>query len=1083
METRFSKALLDHARSLAKGGEAEAAVAALDLAVKVRPAAEAPHLARVELLLDLLRIDAAKEAVSDAHRDLGEAWESRGRLAALEERLEEIVLEQRSRVAEGDSFPMEFVGRSRELAELHGLWRDAERGLTRVAVITGPSGIGKTRLAQELISHVSNREARSLALKGTRAETTLRWGAASDLVRQLLRLPGSAGISSASDSLLRAMLPSMGTDAVDPQTVNGVSPAAILDAAIDLLEAVSFESPLLIMADDFQWMDRDSRTLFLGLANRCRELRMLLVILGRSGLSSHHWDHLEASLVAESGAPRFLLKPLIQEEVGELLALGAAFANTGHAAAVVAGIHRASAGNPLFIREILKEMREQGILAREGPGWVFRTPRLPAGYALPENIRQLLQERLDRLSEPGATLAAALARENRKTSSETLQRLTQLPSAVFTEAVAELLERGVVEWVNGSSLDFVHDLLRDTATSHLSGSLPGRPPKQRWLSRNRALPALAAGIILALPLGILWGNGGLTGGDASESNRYGGGTIVFRGHGIDPLVLQVSPSAPEEWPVGTFDLPPHRGTLHIYPAPGGGYLWFGIRDNPEGPDITRIFRDGSELPLFPEKGDQTFKDLSPDGSRILFVSENVGAEPFSHSLFQGWLDTGHKERIYRGHGHVSGVRYSRDGDLVAFSASAIRDTLIVSSLHGERVGTALLGTTFGTTWCGESLLASSALGDESYLLRFEIPTMTMDTLAQVEFGTQATCSPDGTAVAYMGVLDRRMVPMILELGSGRVFTLPQVEGQVYGPRWFSAIPSPIPSRIQAEADTIRIARGEERTLEASVRYTDGSESRTGIRWESLNPGVATVGPYRELTGNGAGHTMVLARWGYSLADTVIVEVEDIGVQWEMMTEDFEDPSLPQWLPIGSHPPEVDRSMGEPVLRFRGDEKYLDGLMLSSPLSLAHGVTIEMEFRLVVTRDVHQNFGFCIQDVDASRSNLETGVLAFGSGACVHYPAQEFQKLDPAQVAVITSPGPLKLARVPEALPSEDWVHIALQVRADGDVSLVVDRQRVASAPVTLQALPAKDWYLVIQGDALGTELYVRNLSIWPGERY
>ena len=66
---------------------------------------------------------------------------------------------------------------------------------------------------------------------------------------------------------------------------------------------------------------------------------------------------------------------------------------------------------------------------------------------------------------------------------------------------------------------------------------------------------------------------------------------------------------------------------------------------------------------------------------------------------------------------------------------------------------ALLGTTFGTTWCGESLLASSALGEESYLLRFEIPTMTMDTLARVEFGTQATCSPDGTAVAFMGVVD------------------------------------------------------------------------------------------------------------------------------------------------------------------------------------------------------------------------------------------------------------------------------------------------------------------------------------------
>ena len=101
---------------------------------------------------------------------------------------------------------MEFVGRSRELAGLHSLWRDADLGRTRVAVITGPSGIGKTRLAQELLSNAVGMEVRSVSLKGTHGEMKLRWGAASDFIRQLLRLPGSAGISSASDSLLKAML-------------------------------------------------------------------------------------------------------------------------------------------------------------------------------------------------------------------------------------------------------------------------------------------------------------------------------------------------------------------------------------------------------------------------------------------------------------------------------------------------------------------------------------------------------------------------------------------------------------------------------------------------------------------------------------------------------------------------------------------------------------------------------------------------------------------------------------------------------------------------------------------------------------
>ncbi|MGD2123481.1 MAG: AAA family ATPase [Gemmatimonadota bacterium] len=1083
LEARFSKTLFHHAQSLAEAGEAERAVAVMDQAVKVRPASGATHLARIELLLDLLRIDAAREAVADAHRDLGEDWESRDQLATLEGRLEEIVLEQRSRVAEGESFPMEFVGRSRELAELHGLWRDAERGLTRVAVITGASGIGKTRLAQELLSYVSGPDVLGLSLKGTRAETKLRWGAVSDLVRQLLRLPGSAGISSASDSLLRAMLPSLGRDAIDLQTMNGVSPAAILDAVVDLLESVAFESPILLLVDDFQWMDADSRTLFLGLANRCRELRMLLLILGRSDLSSRHWEHLETSLVSESGARRFLLKPLIEEEVGELLALGAAFPDPADAAAVVAGIHKASAGNPLFIREVLEELHEQGVLAREGPGWVFRTSNIPEGFELPENIQQLLRERMDRLSEPGASLAAALARENRKSSSETLQRLTQLPPAVFTQAVAELLERGVVEWVNGSSLDFVHDLLRETAVSHLAGSLPEPPPRPGWLKKNRVFLAMAAGVVLALPVGVLWGSGALGNGGTPEPGLFGGGRIIFQSQVSDPLALEVSSASPEEWLVRALDPSPPPGARSIFPAPGGGYFWFGIRDDPSGPDMTRIIRDGSVIPIFPEEGDQTLKDLTPDGSRILFVSENLGVEPFSHSLFQGWLDSGRTERIYEGHGHVSGVQYSPDGDLVAFSASAIRDTLIVSSLHGERVGSAILGTTFSTTWCGSSLLATSAMEDRSYLFRFDIPTMAVDTLAQVEYGTQASCSPDGTAVAFMGVEDWRMIPMILELESRRIHRLPQIDLPVLRLEWLPAHPPPIPVQIRAGTDTIRIARGDERTLEAAVSYTDGSESQAGVRWESLNPAVATVGPYQELTANGAGRTMMLARWGYSLADTVVVEVEDIGTQWETVTENFDDPVLPQWQRVGTSPPEARGLDGEPVLRFFGDEKYADGLLLSSPLSLDQGITIEMEFRISLTRDVHQNFGFCLQDIDRRRSDLETGALVFENGSCVHYPALEFQKLDPTELALGTHPGPLQMVRVPEDLPSDDWVHIALQVRADGYTSLVINRRRVGSAPVLLKSHEGKDWFLLLQGDAVGTELYVRNLSVWRGERY
>ncbi len=1097
LEARFTKALLQHARILTDAGSPEAALSALDEAVAVTPASEVCHRERIQLLLHLLRLDAARKALSDAHKVLGEAPDSVKRLNVLDERLETIALEQRSRVSEGESFPMEFVGRSRELAGLHNLWRDVDQGRTRVAVITGPSGIGKTRLAEELLSYVSGAEVRAVALKGTKGESTLRWGGAADLVRQLLRLPGSAGISSASDSLLRAMLPSMGRDAINLQTTTGVSPAAILDATTDLLEATTFEHPLAVLVDDFQWVDPDSRTLFTGLANRCREQQVFFLILGRSDLTSRHWETVEAALVEEAGASRFVLESLIEEEVGELLALGATFPDSEEASGIVRKIHRATGGNPLFIREVLKELHQEGILRMEGPGWVFQTSELPEEFELPENIRVLLRERMDRLSEPGAYLAATLATEDRARSSEFLQTKTQLPSNVFTQALTEVLEGGVIEWVNGSSLDFVHDLLREIASRHLVGSPPETQKPGSWFGMSLGTLAAVAVILFALPLGVLWGTGNLPWGPPPDPPLYGGGEIIFRLQGQGPYAVEVSSLPPEDWTTAPLDPPPPEGVRHIFPSRTGGYHWFGAYEATAGPDMTVMLDDGSVLPLFPDSGDQTLYDLHPDGSQILFVSENLGSDPFSASLYRGWPEDQRREMIYEGHGHVSHAHWSPAGDLLAFSAHSNQDTLIVSSVHGERLGKAVLGNIHGVTWCGESLVVSSNNGGEAFLIHISVPEMTQDTLLQVDPGLRPTCSPDGSALAYMGVLDRRLVPLLFEIETGQIHRLPMVEGQADYPQWHppAAHPFPVGIRIGVdsvrterdtvwiEVDTVRIGRGQEQDLKAWVLYSDGTKSADRIQWESLDPTIATMGPYLEVTGNGVGQTSILGRWGYSLVDTLVVEVEDRGPQLEVFEDDFSKPGLPDWRELGSHPGVADTLDGNPVLRLQGDEKYADGLISVAEIELDWGITVEMEFRFELTRSVHQNFGFCLRDVDLEQSDLAAGTTAIRAQACVHYPARDLQKFDPSEVSISTTPGLVRDVRVPEVLPTGDWIHIALQVRVDGVATIVLNRERIASAPVTLQNLETGKFHLVIQGDAVGTEVFVRNLTVWPGERY
>lgn len=1087
LEHRFGSALLEHSQELLKAGETETALSVLEQAVQVNPSSERSHLARIELLLQLLRLDAAREALADAHSALGDHQESAPALAALEARLQEVVVAQLSLMEEGDGFHMEFVGRSRELAELNTLWKDAERGRTRAAVITGPSGIGKTRLAREFKGHCSGGEIRHVELKGTRAESKLRWGSASNLVRQLLLLPGSAGISTASDSLLRSLLPSMGRDSVNLHSLSAIGPAAFLDAIIDLLEAVTFENTLVLLIDDFQWADPDSRTLLIGLASRCRKLRALFLFLGRPDLSPRRWGEMEAALTAEAGAKIFTLSPLIEEEVGEILALGATFPDPAQASEIVTKIHQASAGNPFFIREILRELHEQGVLRSDGQGWVFMTSEIPEEFELPENIKVLLRERLARLSAPAANLAATLAREDRAKPAVELREKTLLPQPAFTQAVTELLERGVIGWTDEVSLDFVHDLLRDTASSHLAGALPLQSRRAGWRSRIARGWMFLAAVGLALSLGVAVGKIGLPWRPAITPPPFGGGTIVLDGRWTPFGALRILEGSLAEWEWVTVTPPAPPGVVQTFRGPRNEFLWFGIEDREDGPDLVRILPDSTRIPLLQGPGDQSLQDVSPEGTRFLYAAENVGILPFSHSLYwAGIFGDQTPHLLFEGQGPLGMASWSPDGDLVAFFIVGAPDTLAVHALTGERIWARAFGELHWADWCRDRIILVADQGGGPTLLSVDPQDGEGTPLMPVPSKRPMACSPDGRAVVMIDVVDDRAAFVLRDLDSGETHPLPFGDVHDQAPAWIPDRVTLAPIGIRAEQKTITLGWGGRMALSAHVLYPDGSESDEEVWWESLDPNVANFNLEEELTGNEAGTTRVLARWRHSLQDTVVVVVEDRGISDSALDfrELWTELDTTRWIPFGSHPPRAATFEGASALQLLGDEKYSDGLVLREELSLDRGITIELDFRIEISEDVHQHLQLCLKDADPEKVHRDSGTLPDqGENLCFIYPSREHQKMDPSQVSMEVTPSVENRVRLPEDLPTSGWTHAALQVRPDGEASLVINRQRVATSPIRLSTVPHTRWTVVLDGDAVGTDVFVRDFAIWREVRY
>ena len=82
--------------------------------------------------------------------------------------------------------PFTLVGRDRERRELERAWSLARTGSGGVVVITGEPGIGKTRLAVELLGRVSDHGARTASCAALDLAGAAPLGLWAELIRELV---------------------------------------------------------------------------------------------------------------------------------------------------------------------------------------------------------------------------------------------------------------------------------------------------------------------------------------------------------------------------------------------------------------------------------------------------------------------------------------------------------------------------------------------------------------------------------------------------------------------------------------------------------------------------------------------------------------------------------------------------------------------------------------------------------------------------------------------------------------------------------------------------------------------------------
>ncbi|MGW8266914.1 MAG: ATP-binding protein, partial [Longimicrobiales bacterium] len=714
LRLRFFVALVEQARGKMGEGKEREALSYLDQAHLLNPHSMDVAVLRIEALLATGRIPAARLALEEAKRTQEDLGGAMGALAELEAGFREIERRPDSVVPERVGESVEFVGRTSELAKLRALWKEVLGGRPRSACILGPTGIGKTRLAEEFLSGVEASGGRVARAKGYRNEQRISRGAVTDLVRQLLSLPGAKGISSGSEAVLRAVLPTLllranGHEHGDgePPRVEEVSAAALADALSDLVEAVGFEVSLVLFLDDWQWADKESRALLGKVMRRVRGLPCLFLLAERTGEPSLRQERAE-SVIRELGGLQIFLGPLTESELAELMSLLAVFTDAEAGEALVRRIHRVTGGNPLFVGELLRKLGEDGVYQRRGDLWILVVEDVPVELDLPESIQELVRARLERLTPTAAHVAGVLAAEDRSASARLLRRRTGLDDAIFSRAVGELVDREVVRWVGSHDLEFAHDQLREAARLYFR---PGqRKPLEGWLGKWPGWVGLGlVGGVAAVAL-ILTGGSNVI--DAARTATYplGEGSLLLVG-ARSALEYRTPRRESESWaaPASRLPLPSTRFPRVVkgaFRARGGELRWFGNAMPGEAtPYALEMLEDGGERLLLRTEGDDGFADIGPGGRQALVVSENLATAFYDYDLMLLDLDNDTSRRIYRARERINFAKWSPNGQRIAAGIRAESDTLALLSPRGDvldRVAFPEYRAVLGAAWCADN---------------------------------------------------------------------------------------------------------------------------------------------------------------------------------------------------------------------------------------------------------------------------------------------------------------------------------------------------------------------------------------------
>jgi tetratricopeptide (TPR) repeat protein len=364
----------------------------------------------------------------------------------------------------------DLVGRDQELTQLSDVLRHAAENQGSIWLVGGESGVGKSRLLDELRTHalvegIQVLRGQAIAEGGT---AFLAWR---DALRQLCL---QTDLTPFEASVLKTIIPDIhtlvGYEVADPPELDPqAAQERVLQVIVDVF--IRQHHPTLIMLEDMHWAGDES-------INVLKRLSQHVVAIPGLFLASYRNDE-RPDLPAEVPDAQLLkLEPLDQQNIARL-SVSMLGHDIGGQAPLIDLLQRETEGNIFFIVEVVRALAEEvGQLDQIG------TKTLPA-HIFPGGVQAVVKRRLNQIPAAALPLVKAAAVAGRKLDLSVIKALAAELGIADVQSWLTACSNAAVLDVQDNTWRFAHDKLREATLTDLS-------PEERAVFNRQVALAIEA---------------------------------------------------------------------------------------------------------------------------------------------------------------------------------------------------------------------------------------------------------------------------------------------------------------------------------------------------------------------------------------------------------------------------------------------------------------------------------------------------------------------------------------------------------------------------------------------------------------